>query len=418
MVAGPSGAGKTTLARHLVDTFPDARFSVSATTRKPRGEERQGKDYDFVSREEFQARMEDDFFLEWAEVHGNLYGTSGEWVREVTGRGQSVILDIDVQGAMQVKRSWPGAVLIFVLPPSRGELEKRLNGRATDDSQTVSRRMEAAAREVRWLGAFDYFVENGRPEDALRGVEDIYRSTSLGLRWSPYPAQAMEYHRGIQGLRHWRGRRVVVTAGPTREPLDDIRFLSNRSSGLMGCMLAAAFRDAGSEVTLLAGPMRAESPGGVRTVSVESAVQLGQALRRHLQGADLLAMAAAVSDYRPVERTRGKMDRRSGSTELLLQPNPDLLVDLDAGCPVLAFALEMGGDAETRALDKLRRKGASAIFVNRGDLADQGMESQANSGVLLFADGHRVEIPRGSKRYVAQVLAGCLGSWLEGESDG
>ncbi len=412
VVAGPSGAGKTTLARHLVDTFEDARFSVSTTTRQPRGDERQGRDYDFVDGEEFRSRVEGDFFLEWAEVHGSLYGTGRQWVRRTTSSGSSVVLDIDVQGAMQVRQRWPGAVLVFVLPPSMDELRRRLSGRGTDDPGTVERRMEAAAREVRWLGAFDYFVLNGRREDALRRIEDIYLSTVSGLRWSPYPGQALEYHGSMEGRDHWRGGRVVVTAGPTREPLDSVRFISNRSSGLMGCMLCAALRDAGATVTLVAGPLRVRPPAGVNLVSVETAREMGEALREHLPGADLLAMAAAVSDFRPAERTPGKMDRRTGAASLMLDANPDLLATLGADCPVLAFALEMGEESEERAREKMRRKGAFAIFLNRGDEAGVGMESPANAGVLLGCDGGRLEVPRGSKRYVAEMITAGLGRWL------
>lgn len=418
VVAGPSGAGKTTLARHLVETFADARFSVSTTTRPPRGDERQGRDYDFVDEEEFRSRMDRGFFLEWAEVHGSLYGTDRQWVRQTTSSGSSVVLDIDVQGAMQVRERWPGAVLVFVLPPSAAELRARLTGRGTDDSSTVERRMEAAAREGRWLGAFDYFVLNGARAEALQRMEDIYTSTSCGLAWSPYPAQALEYHGCTDGLDHWGGRKVVVTAGPTREPLDDVRFLSNRASGLMGCMLASAFRDAGASVTLVAGPMRAEPPAGVDLVEVETALQMGRALREHVRGAHLLAMAAAVSDFRPASRAKGKMDRRETAPQLELEPNPDLLAELDAGCPVLAFALEMAGGREERALAKMRRKGAFAVFLNRGDLEGQGMESGANAGVLLGEDGRRLEIPPGSKRYVAEALAACLGRWLGERGDG
>ena len=418
VVAGPSGAGKTTLARHLVNTFADARFSVSTTTRAPRGDERQGSDYDFVDEKEFRRRLDRGFFLEWAEVHGSLYGTDRQWVRKTTSSGRSVVLDIDVQGAMQVREKWPGAVLVFVLPPSAEELRARLTGRGTDDAATVERRMEAAAREVRWLGAFDYFVLNGSREKALQRMEDIYRSTACCLRWSPYPVQALEYHGCGDGLDFWDGRKVVVSAGPTREPLDDVRFLSNRASGLMGCMLASSFRDAGASVTLVAGPMSAEPPAGVDVVGVETALQMGRALREHVPGSDLLAMAAAVSDFRPAARTAGKMDRSKGAPLLDLEPSPDLLAELDAGCPVLAFALEMGEGREERALAKMRHKGAFAVFLNRGDLEGLGMESPANAGVLLGADGGRLEIPPGSKRYVAETLTACLGRWLGERDDG
>lgn len=112
------------------------------------------------------------------------------------------------------------------------------------------------------------------------------------------------------------------------------------------------------------------------------------------------------------------MDRRKAAQQLELEPNPDLLAELNAGCPVLAFALEMAGGREERALAKMRRKGAFAVFLNRGDLEGLGMESAANAGVLLGEGGQRLEIPPGSKRYVAEVLAACLGRWLGERGDG
>jgi phosphopantothenoylcysteine decarboxylase/phosphopantothenate--cysteine ligase len=278
--------------------------------------------------------------------------------------------------------------------------------------------MEAAAEEVRWLGGFDYFVLNDHREDALQRISEIYRSTASGLGWSAYPPEAMEYHGSMEGLRHWAGRKTVVTAGPTREPLDDIRFLSNRSSGLMGCMLAAALRDAGADVTLVAGPISAQPPSGVSLVSAETAVDMGRILRSHMTGADFLAMAAAVSDYRPDERLFGKMDRSTGPTELGLVPNPDLLAGLGAGCPVLAFALELGEGAEERAVEKMRRKGADAVFLNRGDIEGLGMEHPGNAGVLLTRDGERFEVPAGSKRYVALMIADLMGGWLDSRDHG
>jgi guanylate kinase len=411
VIAGPSGAGKTTLARHLVETFDDAVFSVSTTTRSPRGDEVQGRDYDFVSNEEFEARRRAGYFLEWAEVHGSRYGTSGDWVRRMTGAGSSVVLDIDVQGAMQVRRRWPGSVLVFVLPPSPGELRRRLSGRGTDSADTVRRRMEAAAEEVRWLGAFDHFIRNDGLDGALAGVENVYRATATGLRWAPYPAEALSYHGLSGGLDYWRGRRAVVTAGPTREPIDGVRFLSNRSSGLMGCMLASALRDAGADVDLIAGPLQAPPPSGVRLKRVVTASEMGSALAGLAPGCSLLAMAAAVSDFRPAKSFGGKMDRRDGARSLDLEPNPDLLAGLEADCPVLAFALEYGGEAEERALSKLRRKGAFAVFLNRGDREGVGMESAGNAGVLL-REGRRFEVPQGSKRFVAEVVADRMGTWL------
>lgn len=420
VIAGPSGAGKTTLAHHLVSTFPNTRFSVSTTTRKPRRGEEQGRDYDFVTTAEFSRRREQGFFLEWAEVHGNSYGTDGNWVRSQLAGGRSVVLDIDVQGAMQVKRTVPSAVLVFVLPGSREELLSRLSGRSTDSAETVSRRMRAAAGEVSALGSFDYFIENRRLEDTLKILEAVFASESRKLRNIGWPAAAGEYHPGhTRGLSWWKGRRVVVSSGPTREMIDDVRFVSNRSSGLMGVSLSEAFLAGGAEVTLVSGPaMRADPPGAVKLLSVESAEEMLEALRRETVDADLLAMAAAVSDYRPEAAVPGKIRRQGKVLSLNLVPTIDVIASLDSPCPVLAFALEYGDRSEEEALRKMKSKGAFAIFLNRGDIPGIAMESTDNSGRLFFSSGSPpVSIAQGSKKFAAMGIAAALGREMGGDHD-
>ncbi len=413
MISGPSGAGKTTLARHLVEVFPEAVFSVSATTRQPRGNERDGVDYHFVTPDEFSEMIASGRFLEWAEVHGNRYGTDGGWVGCTLAGGASVILDIDVQGALQIKRSVPSAVLVFVLPPDQNALSRRLSERATDSGETVRKRLCAAAAEVAMLGAFDYFIANDDLDSARNRICSIYRAERMRLQASSWPAEAFPYHPGLAaGLSAWKGRRVVVCSGPTREGMDSVRFISNRSSGLMGLSMVHAFLDAGASVTFISGPCRYDAPpGSVPLRRVETAEEMLAELRCAVCGADLLVMAAAVSDFRPRVAAPGKI-QRGGSTLLELEPTPDLLESLDAPCPVLSFSLEYGPDSRERALAKMIRKGSFAVFLNRGDIPGEGMESETNRGEVIFADGDSVSVPSGSKRYVAMVIAGIVGGRL------
>jgi guanylate kinase len=418
VLAGPSGAGKTTLSHHLVDRFDQARFSVSATTRKPRGNERDGVDYLFLSEEDFNSRIDSGFFLEYASVHGHLYGTSREWVSKQLADGRSVILDIDVQGALQVKEAMPSSVLIFILPPDPEELRKRLRSRNTDDEETVSRRMEAAAWESSWIGSFDYFIRNDDLKSSLADVEAIYRGRDLRVEQMPFPREVQALSPGcFAGVGHWSGKRVVVTSGPTRESIDAVRFISNRSSGLMGRSLASAFRDAGSSVVFVTGPACHPPPQGVECVRVETAAEMLSAVSGAVEeSTDLLVMAAAVSDFAPEDMLEGKIGR-SGVLELKLETTPDILKTVKGlipeGCSVLAFALEFGPDGRRRAMEKLERKGATAIFLNPGDTPGAGMESGANMGELLFSDGSSIKMDSASKLYLANLIAAAMGRYLQ-----
>jgi guanylate kinase len=414
VIAGPSGAGKTTLAHHLVDTGSRISFSVSATTRKPRPGEVHGTDYLFMTRDEFRELEDRGWFLETAVVHGNLYGTPAGRVRDMLSMGESIVLDIDVQGAMRVRQSFPGAVLVFILPPSPEVLRRRLVDRGTDSSGEIEARMREAASETRWAGIFDYFVLNDSIEEAKVQLDSIVGSIAVSLDRIPFPEGIRELDpETYAGRDYWNGKKVVVTAGPTREMIDDVRFVSNRSSGLMGYSMAMAFRDAGARVTLVSGPCGPlPPPPAVTLVRVESASDLAAALTGSMDGADLLAMAAAVSDYSPGSRSDGKLDRSGGGLDLRLEPTEDILANVagtGSGSRLLAFALEYGPDAEERALDKMSRKGADAVFVNRGGTESSGMESPFNSGVLLFPDGTRTEVPGGSKRFVAEAAVAALG---------
>jgi guanylate kinase len=160
IISAPSGSGKSTLVSHLMANVPGLMFSISYTTRKPRGAEIEGQNYHFVSREDFEAMIGRGEFLEWAEVFGNYYGTHCSILEEARAIGNDLLLDIDVQGASQLRCSIPEAVTIFILPPSREVLEQRLRARGEDDEQVIQRRLRDAAGEIRNYNAYDYVLIN------------------------------------------------------------------------------------------------------------------------------------------------------------------------------------------------------------------------------------------------------------------
>jgi guanylate kinase len=170
VLAAPSGTGKTTLAHRLVGHSPDYVFSISATTRRPRTGEIDGVDYHFVDRTRFEEMVEEDELVEWAEVHGRLYGTPRAELERAAARGVHVVLDIDVQGARQIKTRIPEAKLVFVLPPDVETLIGRLTGRGTEDRADVARRLRSALQELQVVEEFDYVVVN---DDLERCVETI-----------------------------------------------------------------------------------------------------------------------------------------------------------------------------------------------------------------------------------------------------
>ncbi len=180
-ICAPSGTGKTTVARALVESAEDLLFSVSATTRSVRTGEQHGVDYHFVSRDEFEGLIEQGGLLEWAEVHGELYGTPVANAREAARQGKLLILDIDVQGARQVVATQPDAVTIFLLPPSFEGLLERLRGRASEDEAALRRRLETARRELASVSDFQYVVVNDRLEETLTGIRAILTAERLKL---------------------------------------------------------------------------------------------------------------------------------------------------------------------------------------------------------------------------------------------
>jgi guanylate kinase len=176
VLSAPSGAGKTTIARALVEQEDDFAFSVSATTRAMRGQEVDGEDYWFLTVEEFQAGVARDEFAEWAEVHGDLYGTPIASLANAGGAGQHVLLDIDVQGAAQIKEAVPEALLLFILPPSVEVLLTRLLGRGTEEEGAIRRRLTTALKELGAAGGFDFFIINRDLDQAVSEIREVVRA--------------------------------------------------------------------------------------------------------------------------------------------------------------------------------------------------------------------------------------------------
>ena len=173
ILSAPSGGGKTTIARMLLGKRPDLGYSVSCTTRAPRQGEVPGRDYYFMSRAEFIAKREQGAFAESAEVHGNLYGTLVDEVRRVMSSGQHVVMDIDVQGAVQFIRVFPQSVTIFILPPSAEVLLERLRGRKTESPAQLAARLQSALQELQQVDEYEYVVMNDELERAVSSVEAI-----------------------------------------------------------------------------------------------------------------------------------------------------------------------------------------------------------------------------------------------------
>lgn len=176
VVSAPSGVGKTTLIRALCEGWPELRFSVSCTTRPARSGEIPGKDYQFLSREEFLTGIEADRFLEWAQVHGKYYGTDGRQVEQWLAAGHDVLLDIDVQGALQVRCAFPRANTIFILPPSLETLRERLQNRGTETPEQLSRRLAAAHQEIQEAPWYDYIIVNDILADAVADLNAVLRA--------------------------------------------------------------------------------------------------------------------------------------------------------------------------------------------------------------------------------------------------
>ncbi len=179
IVAAPSGAGKTTLVRHLLESDRQIGVSISHTTRRSRPGEENGREYHFVDVPSFLERIGHGEFLEWAEVHGNYYGTSKRWIENEMLAERDVLLEIDWQGAQQVRKVFPQAIGIFVLPPSMAILHERLSGRGTDSEDVIARRIAAARDEMRHVDEFDYVIINDTLQQAVGDLQAIVRAARL-----------------------------------------------------------------------------------------------------------------------------------------------------------------------------------------------------------------------------------------------
>ncbi len=179
VVAAPSGAGKSSLVNALLQMDSHLVVSISHTTRKPRGQEQHGREYLFIDEPEFRRKAEAGDFFEWAEVHGNLYGTSRAAVEQLIASGQDVVLEIDWQGALQIKKLFPNAILIFILPPSWDELAQRLTRRGEDQPEVIAQRLSNARIEVAQAQYFDFVIINALFETALFDLKAIVHSQRL-----------------------------------------------------------------------------------------------------------------------------------------------------------------------------------------------------------------------------------------------
>ncbi len=179
VISGPSGVGKSTVISRILENHPDMYFSVSATTRKPRLGEVDGVNYIFVTTEKFKDMIERDELLEYAEYVGKYYGTPEKIIDEHLNAGHDVLLDIEVQGAMQIKARRPDSVRVFVAPPNLETLEHRLHKRGTDDEETIRKRVKRAVKEMEYIVIYDYIVVNDELENAVDDIEAIIRAEKL-----------------------------------------------------------------------------------------------------------------------------------------------------------------------------------------------------------------------------------------------
>jgi len=198
IVSAPSGSGKSTLVNELFKVAQHLDFSISYTTRPPRGSEQNGKEYFFVTKEQFEAMIKADEFLEYANVFGYYYGTAKRFLRDAEARGNDLLLDIDVQGAQQVKKSIPDAASIFILPPDREKLEWRLRNRGLDSEEVIRRRLDTARREIENYSKYSYILVNERLEratDQLKAIVLAERIRRSGFKPSPEELRLLEIAR-------------------------------------------------------------------------------------------------------------------------------------------------------------------------------------------------------------------------------
>lgn len=174
VISGPSGVGKGTLCKALLSKFHDLKYSVSMTTRPPRTGEVEGREYFFLSEEEFLERVEKKEFIEWAKVYENYYGTPAKEIEMSLIEGENVMLEIDMQGAMQVKNKFPEGIFVFIAPPNKKELEQRISGRGTESKEKVRERLDNLNKELQYVYEYDYVVINDSFDEALKRLSSIY----------------------------------------------------------------------------------------------------------------------------------------------------------------------------------------------------------------------------------------------------
>jgi guanylate kinase len=179
IISAPSGAGKTSMVSALLNSNRQIALSISYTTRARRPGETDGKEYHFVSRDKFLQMAQQGDFLESAEVYGNLYGTSQSWIEKQLASGRDILLEIDWQGAAQVRKLMPQAISIFILPPSLAALESRLNGRGQDSAEVIARRLQASQEDISHVAEFDYVIINDKLDEALRQLDAVITAASL-----------------------------------------------------------------------------------------------------------------------------------------------------------------------------------------------------------------------------------------------
>lgn len=179
VISGPSGAGKGTICKKLVEKHENINLSVSATTRKPREGEIEGVSYYYKSKSEFENMIDNDEFLEFAKIYENYYGTPKKTIFDEINKGNDVILEIEMQGAMQIKKSYPEAVFVFILPPSLSELKSRIVGRGTETNVQIEMRFNSAYNEIKLVGEYDYFVFNNVVEKSVEDIENIIMSEKM-----------------------------------------------------------------------------------------------------------------------------------------------------------------------------------------------------------------------------------------------
>jgi guanylate kinase len=211
IISAPSGSGKSTLVDAVRQTVPRVEFSISYTTRQPRGSEQNGREYFFVSRSEFEQMVRKHEFLEYADVFGNYYGTARRFLQQAEQQGNDLLLDIDVQGAEQIKRKLPQAVSIFILPPNRRELELRLRNRSLDKEEVIQRRLVTASREIENYRKYDYILINDRLEESTAALRSILLAERLKRSGAQPSAEEEET---LARSERWRLDKVRETVQP------------------------------------------------------------------------------------------------------------------------------------------------------------------------------------------------------------